>query len=566
MSRIVSLVFVIAACAWAGEASAQTLTDGDGFVWDVQGDARGDVMNGTTDAYDYWPNLCVTTRLTITPTDGCVAGEIYDAAGVAPTMDASGREIQMTSVTLAGLSVSRRVYVPSASGEGWARYLDVLTNPGSTPVTVRVRVGSINADYADLGSDDGTTVTATSDGSGAIGAGLLWFATDDGGSGDPSLGHVVDGAGGVAVTSMQQDVFGQGVDAIFWEYGDITVPAGGTVMVMYFLTQQSSDAAAAAVALGLTTPSATSLANITDVSQIVNWSFSTCGNGTVESGEQCDDGNTIDTDACTATCQNAVCGDGSIQAGVEACDDGAGNSDSTADACRTDCSPASCGDGVVDTGEMCDDGNTIDTDGCSNTCAPASCGDGVVQAGTEECDDGNTDDTDACTNACTSAVCGDGIVHAGVEACDEGTSNSDTVADACRTTCVAAACGDSVVDMGETCDEGSANGSGAGACLVDCSGIAPADVDAGTDASVADDAGTGGSDAGTGGSDAGTGGGDAGTGGGDGGGLSGSDAGSRSRSGSSGGCGCGVGSSSPRGLAWLSIGLVAMVVLRRRRR
>ncbi len=45
-----------------------------------------------------------------------------------------------------------------------------------------------------------------------------------------------------------------------------------------------------------------------------------CGNGHLDAGEQCDDGNTIDTDACTAVCQSARCGDGAIQTGVEVCD------------------------------------------------------------------------------------------------------------------------------------------------------------------------------------------------------------------------------------------------------
>src|SRR5262249_12248242 len=45
-----------------------------------------------------------------------------------------------------------------------------------------------------------------------------------------------------------------------------------------------------------------------------------CGNGRIDTGEQCDDGNTIDTDACTSVCQNARCGDGAVEAGVEACD------------------------------------------------------------------------------------------------------------------------------------------------------------------------------------------------------------------------------------------------------
>ena len=45
-----------------------------------------------------------------------------------------------------------------------------------------------------------------------------------------------------------------------------------------------------------------------------------CGNGRLDTGEQCDDGNTIDTDACTAVCTNARCGDGAIESGVEVCD------------------------------------------------------------------------------------------------------------------------------------------------------------------------------------------------------------------------------------------------------
>ena len=50
----------------------------------------------------------------------------------------------------------------------------------------------------------------------------------------------------------------------------------------------------------------------------------TCGNGIVEpdQGEQCDDGNDVDTDGCLETCFNAKCGDGHVQTGVEECDDG----------------------------------------------------------------------------------------------------------------------------------------------------------------------------------------------------------------------------------------------------
>ena len=49
---------------------------------------------------------------------------------------------------------------------------------------------------------------------------------------------------------------------------------------------------------------------------------SLCGNGVINSTENCDDGNTKDGDGCTASCQKNVCGDGVIWVGHEQCDDG----------------------------------------------------------------------------------------------------------------------------------------------------------------------------------------------------------------------------------------------------
>ena len=56
-----------------------------------------------------------------------------------------------------------------------------------------------------------------------------------------------------------------------------------------------------------------------------------CGNGIHEASETCDDGNDIDTDACIS-CRSAVCGDGFVHDGVEACDD------ANIEECNQDCS------------------------------------------------------------------------------------------------------------------------------------------------------------------------------------------------------------------------------------
>jgi cysteine-rich repeat protein len=59
-----------------------------------------------------------------------------------------------------------------------------------------------------------------------------------------------------------------------------------------------------------------------------------CGNNTVEGSEQCDDGNTTNTDSCKNNCTLNVCGDGVLHTGVEQCDDG---NTASGDGCSASC-------------------------------------------------------------------------------------------------------------------------------------------------------------------------------------------------------------------------------------
>jgi cysteine-rich repeat protein len=68
----------------------------------------------------------------------------------------------------------------------------------------------------------------------------------------------------------------------------------------------------------------------------------------VQAGEECDDANTVETDACRNTCLAARCGDLVVRTGVEACDDG----------------------------------NTMDGDGCSMSCQVEMALDAGVDAAT----------------------------------------------------------------------------------------------------------------------------------------------------------------------------------------
>ena len=136
-----------------------------------------------------------------------------------------------------------------------------------------------------------------------------------------------------------------------------------------------------------------------------------------EQGIQCADG--VDNDAnglmdcadtgCAVTVACLGCGDGTVDIGEE-CDDG--NLDPQ-DGCGPGCVIERCGDGVVHAGEACDDGNLDDADGCLAGCVLAGCGDGVVRTGVEQCDDANAGLGDGCTPACVTERCGDGIVQAG---------------------------------------------------------------------------------------------------------------------------------------------------------
>ena len=107
-------------------------------------------------------------------------------------------------------------------------------------------------------------------------------------------------------------------------------------------------------------------------------------------GEDCDDGNNVETDGCRKAVARRPAATAWFAA--EACDDG---NEVQTDACLNDCTAARCGDGLVQAGvEACDDGNEVQTDACLNSCAVARCGDAFVQAGVEACDDGNQVQTD----------------------------------------------------------------------------------------------------------------------------------------------------------------------------
>ena len=182
-----------------------------------------------------------------------------------------------------------------------------------------------------------------------------------------------------------------------------------------------------------------------------------CGNGILEQGEQCDDGNTNNNDNCTSTCRLPGCGDGLINRNTEECDDG---NFSNNDLCLNNCVINRCGDSILNPVlEECDDGDLDNTDNCLTICRWARCGDGYLFP-TEECDDGDQEDYDECVvgNDCHWAYCGDGFHYRGFdpnfqsEECDDGNPSNN---DFCLVGCVLNVCGDGwLYDGVEICEDG----------------------------------------------------------------------------------------------------------------
>jgi len=182
-----------------------------------------------------------------------------------------------------------------------------------------------------------------------------------------------------------------------------------------------------------------------------------CGNGVLDSGEQCDDRNQTNGDGCDTNCTTTRCGNG-IVTGGEQCDDG---NLLNSDGCDSNCTATACGNAIRTGTEQCDDGNVANGDGCDSNCTTTRCGNDIV-TGDEQCDDGNLLNSDGCDSNCTATDCGNAI-RTGTEQCDDGNLANG---DGCDSNCTTTRCGNGIVTAGEQCDDGNLlNGDG---CEADC--------------------------------------------------------------------------------------------------
>ncbi len=203
-----------------------------------------------------------------------VGGGEYDEASGDYTTEADGREYVLDTENMSGLIVHRKVYFPE--DRNWVRYLEILHNPTSSPITVDVEIYT-----EDLGSDSYTRVVKTSSGDTVADVNDYWAVTDDQLNGhsksDPSLSHVWDGPGGAdRIDSL--GVLIDGDDEVYYDWYDVTVNPGQTVVLMHFGGFEMNNTNAIALAEDLYNYKDDKMGyDLQEINQIINWSPSKLG-------------------------------------------------------------------------------------------------------------------------------------------------------------------------------------------------------------------------------------------------------------------------------------------------
>ncbi len=238
-------------------AHAIDLRSEGGFLFDILDRDGGDLSNGSIDAYDGCYQLVVN-------------GTSYSAfsAGAPATTSLDGRQVDMPDVSIgASLQARRFVYVPLAGGD-YARFLDVVTNTGTTPVTVTLGM------TCNLGSDGSEVVFSSGSGDTVCDTADAFCGSDDSeGSGDPALGHVVQGT----TPPTRASVLNVGSGEADWSFS-VTIPPGGRAALLTFAIQKTPRMAVTDEATMLTEPDDAALTGLDEyLDDIVNFAIATPG-------------------------------------------------------------------------------------------------------------------------------------------------------------------------------------------------------------------------------------------------------------------------------------------------
>ena len=260
--------------------------DINGFYWDVVN--NGATAHGNTEVFR-GDRAARDGSFFLDITNG---GTTARFTGGAATTAQNGREVVIRQQSLAGLDVTRKVYVPR---DGYfARYLEVLRNPGASPLTVSVSVQANYEKYYDWYFGPPTLIS-TSSGDNQLSVSSStnpdrWLVVDDTADADPfksfqlpAVSFIFDGAGAAqrasSATFSQPNLSGE----VRYNWTNITIPAGGTVSFMHFSAQETSRRAARAAAERLAQSPPETLAGLSaeEVGQIQNFNIPSNGISTL---------------------------------------------------------------------------------------------------------------------------------------------------------------------------------------------------------------------------------------------------------------------------------------------
>jgi protocatechuate 3,4-dioxygenase beta subunit len=255
----------------------QTLTDFNGFPYDIQSTgtiANGAFINNPLQHRGYYEDYYYGFQLALlqsgTPTSFTGA-----STAVATLND---QQLNITQVApIDGLNVTRKVYTPSTGY--FTRYLEVLSNPGTSAVTVGVQVaGGVSYPYP-----NNITVT-TSSGAAALSAADDTLVTSSAPANAPypynqaAMGEAFEGPGAPTPISAATYVVPNSTNGLFYPqltylWNNVTVPAGGQVAFLHFTTQQTTQgqAVASVARLDQLPPEGLYGLTSTELSSIVNF-------------------------------------------------------------------------------------------------------------------------------------------------------------------------------------------------------------------------------------------------------------------------------------------------------
>ena len=257
-----------------------TLTDADGFTFTIAG-------NGDYQATGQYGGLnpfldAQTLSYTIGGTNYAFGNS---GAPLTAIQSLNGQQIEINQPSIAGISVTRKVYVP-ANGY-FSRRLEVFENTTAVPIAVNLKEGGGVERYSKFNPQ----VITTSNGNTTVDNTILWAVdNDDTGNlpypqSQPALANIFDGTGAPTgmnsvTTSFYTPPFQPFQNLTYYtsgywtyNYNPVTIPANSSVGFLFFTAQEATSPTAITAAQRLEQLPAEALTGLSpsDLASVTNF-------------------------------------------------------------------------------------------------------------------------------------------------------------------------------------------------------------------------------------------------------------------------------------------------------